>query len=113
MVRPIVSIPKVQMTQSGLETVLDQLRHGPGSGCVPIIFKDAATKKEMFKLKREHALVWLALLETDQLEMRMIPLHAKRGFAFDMDSDEVRTFGLPKSNVEFMGLLADALEIAT
>ncbi len=113
MVGPVIHIPEAAMTQHGLETVLRHLRDGPARDCTPFSFQDPTTKKEMLKLKREHCLVVVVLLESDQPEMKMIPLHAGHGFAFDSHADEVCVFPLPKTNDEFVNTLGEALEVAT
>lgn len=113
MVGPVIHISEAAMTQRGLETVLRHLRDGPAPDCTPFSFKDPTTKKEMLKLKREHCLVDIELLESDRPEMKIFPLHAGHGFAFDKHAEEARMFPLPETNDEFMKTLGEALEVAT
>jgi hypothetical protein len=113
MVSPTVHISKEEMSQRGLPSVIRYLRDGPASECTPISFKDPATKKDMLKLKREHALVSVELSESDLCEMKLIPLHAGHGWAFDAHADEVRTLPLPGTNDGFLKILGEALEVAT
>jgi len=102
------------MVERGLFTVLQHLRDGPSSDCTEYSFKDPATKKVMYKFQREHLLVTVELFESDGREtMRLIPMHAKRGFSFDKFVEEVRTFPVPEKNDDFMNTLREALDVAT
>jgi len=112
MVGPVIHISNKEMAERGLAIVLHHLRDGPAPVCQPICFADAETKKEMLKLKREHVLVDFELLESDQFELKVIPLHRGHGWRFEAIADEVRTFPLPKTNGEFLKLLGEALETA-
>jgi hypothetical protein len=113
MVAPKIIIQKDEMEERGLFTILQHLHDGPPSDCVPFSFKDPTTRKEMLKLKREHLLVTVELFESDGCEMmKIIPMHSKHGFSFDTFAEEVRIFPSPKKNGEFIGLLAEALEVA-
>jgi hypothetical protein len=113
MVGPAVQIAKDEMADRGLATVLRYLRDGPPPDSTPFCFHDLATKRTMLKLKREHVLVSVALWQGDNSEMEFIPLHARRGWSFEMHADEVRKFLLPAGNDEFLKELGVALEAAT
>lgn len=112
MVGPVVSILNEVMENDGLPTVLRYLCNSPGPESKTLCFHEEATKKEMSKIKRNHVLVSVELLKGDAEEMKMIPLHAGRGWQFDVRAEEVRMFPLPKSNDEFMRHLNEALELA-
>jgi hypothetical protein len=113
MVGPTVQIPRAEMAETGLATVLRYLRDGPAPHYTPFCLHDLATKRTMLRLKREHVLVTVALWEGDKSEMEFIPLHGKRGWSFEMHADEVRKFLLPASKDEFLKELGAALEAAT
>ena len=113
LVRPVVLISEEEMKRGGLSRVLNLLRSGAGPECEPVSFLNHAHKAEMLKLKREHELILLRVLQGDTSEMKIIPLHARRGWQFDRFTNEVRVYPLPKSNEDFVRILTEAFEIAS
>jgi hypothetical protein len=113
MVGPVVSISNEVMENDGLAAVLHYLRNPPAPDSKRLCFHEEATKKEMSKIKRNHVLVSVELLKGESEEMKLIPLHAGRGWQFDARAEEVRVFPLPASNTGFMKHLNEALEMAS
>jgi hypothetical protein len=113
LIGPVTSISNQQMKMDGLSAVINQLRTTPVLSPKELSAEQQVSDKELLKLKQKHSLASIELLEQDIEEIKMIPLHAGRGWRFDAHAEEVRTFSLPISNDEFMNHLTEALEMAS
>jgi hypothetical protein len=113
LIGPIVSISGSEMERDGLSVVLNHLRNIPVLDSKRLSDTEQIPEKELSKVKRNHVLASVELLKSDVDEMKMIPLHAGRGWQFDRYVEEVRLFPLPASNAEFMQRLNEALELAS
>jgi len=113
MVEPIVSISCPEMKSNGLSIVLDILRNPPGPDAKEMSNFDEKTKKSLLKIKRDYALITMSLLQNDFQELKIIPLHAGRGWSFERHTDEICHLQLPITNEQFLKTIRDAFEIAT
>jgi hypothetical protein len=113
-VEPFISISNEEMEARGLLIMMDHLRNEPNSDSYRRMnFDNAATKKTMLKIKRNHVFVSILLLLSDREELEILPLHFNRGWSLSGRSQEVRMFSLPMTNQEFTARLAEAFEIAS
>ena len=113
LIGPIVPIPNQEMQNNGFSVVLSHLRNIPILDPKKLSDVEKIPDKDLSKLKRNHVLVSVELLKSDIEEMKMIPLHAGRGWQFDARAEEVRLFPLPTSNAEFIQHLSEALNTAS
>lgn len=108
---PILFFSHEEMSKNGLSLILSNLRNRPTlvSASTPEI-----PREELLKIKRTHPLVDIELLRTNNgEEIKLMPLHARRGWAFDVETEEIRYHSLPMTNESFMKALDEALEAAT
>ena len=113
-VEPVVPITNEVMHTTGLEVILQNLRMEPGPELHVMRFNDEPTHRNMLKLKREHELIMMHLLSTEEREeLEIKPMHARHGWRFDIRKEEIRIVPLPLSNSRFLELLDEAFEIAT
>ena len=114
LIEPLISVSNEEMEADGLSLVLGHLRNKLNlDSCKKMDFDDEATKKTMFKIKRNHVLISILLLLSDREELKITPLHFNRGWSLSGRSEEVRMFSLPMTNRGFTARLAEAFEIAS
>lgn len=111
---PVVHVPATEMEQNGLGIVLSHIQNPPNlnSKAPPDPSQDIPLRERM-QLRRKHPLVDIELLQGTFSEVKITPLHARRGGRLDAEAEEITHLPLPATNEAFMKLLAEALETAT
>lgn len=111
---PIIRVSQEEMQSNGISIVLDHLRHPPRATAKKMSHFDEATKKMMLKIKRDFVLVTMSIIEDcGQQELKIIPLHAGRGWSFETRVEEIVRAQLPIANEQFLRVIGEAFEIAT
>jgi len=113
MTGPVNAVSNQEIEDSGLSITLSKLRNTAVSRLKELTAERKISEKDLAKIKQKYVLVSVELLKSNIEEMKMIPLHAGRGWQFDVLGEEVRLFPLPASNDEFMQRLNEALELAS
>jgi hypothetical protein len=113
LVGPIVTVPDHEMKAAGISKVMSLLRETPVVRSNELLTEKRQAAAKLSKLKSNHELVEVQLLENRGEKLMILPLHAARGLRFGRSPDEIREFPLPISNDEFMARLSEAFEIAT
>ena len=114
LVEPLVPISNKEMESDGLSFVLENLRttHKLDASKKSSFFGEAG-HKALLKLKRDYLFVSVALSLSDQEELKIVPLHAGRGWSFVGRKEETQDFPLPITNQMFTAHLTEAFEIAS
>jgi len=102
------------MRQEALAIVVSELRNIRKLDSKSLAKAEHVSVEELYKIKRRHVFVDVVLLREDDSEvLKLIPLHAKHGWRFDVHAEEIQKFPMPATNEEFMKRLAQAFETAT
>jgi len=112
---PIVEILRSEMVQNAQTIVFGCLRNQPVLESTPLTETGRIAQEKVLKLKRTCTFVKVVLLAQidDGEELKVMPLHAKRGLIFDAEPEEIQVYPLPISSEQFLAVLDSALEIAS
>ncbi len=112
---PIVEISRSDMVRNAQSIIFDSLRNRPVLEGTPLTEVGRIAQEKVLKLKRSCTFIDIELLARHGggEELKVMPLHAKRGLMFDAEPEEIQICPLPISNEQFLAVLDSALETAT
>lgn len=114
LIAPAVTIPREKFEADGISFVLSHLGNPVNVKRGELHQSQKIPNEELLKIKRNHLLAEVSLMKDDVVEkLRIVPLHGRRGFQFDINSDEVKLLPLPMANGEFISYLKTTFEIAS
>jgi len=112
---PVIPFAESKMAQEGCSFLTEHLRNRPKMDAAGIDSLPKPSKPELKKLNQTYRFCQITLLKVSgvQEEIKIMPLHAKRGWNFDVKAEEIRFYPLPMTNEKFVEALNAALKIAT